>query len=133
MIDGLKNCLNISIAYCHSSLDLDAITQLTDLLSSGSRIFGPDQFFAVSALIRSPWGFSNLKALLEDPVVDDQPFLSLILEYTDCQVVTLLEQSVDPEKGEAARTVLGGVYIPERDRTNSGRHDAHPSGLQGLP
>jgi hypothetical protein len=52
---------------------------------------------------------SNLNALIEDPVIDEHPFVSLILEYTDCQLVTLVEQSVDPEKGAAARTILGGT------------------------
>jgi hypothetical protein len=132
VIDGLKSCLNISIAYCQSSLDLDAIHQLTELLSSGSRIFGEEQYLAVSALIRSPWGISNLKALIEEPVADEHAFLSLILEYTDCQVVTLLEQSVDPENGEGARTILGGTSSLAKDQSNNNRHDAHPSELQRL-
>jgi hypothetical protein len=106
-IDGLKGCLSLAIAYCRSSLDLEAIHQLTELLSSGSRIFGPEHYLGVSELIRSPWGISNLNTLIQEPLVDEQPFVPLILEYTDAQIVTLLEQSVDPEKGAAARTILG--------------------------
>ncbi len=59
---------------------------------------------------------SNLKALIEDPVIDEHPFVSLILEYTDCQIVTLVEQSVDPERGAAARTILGRDDPPIRSR-----------------
>jgi hypothetical protein len=52
---------------------------------------------------------SNLNALIEDPVIEEHPFVPLILEYTDCQIVTLVDQSVDPEGGAAARTILGGT------------------------
>ena len=120
----LRECVTEGIDWCISSHSGEAIDQLTELLSGGARVFTDQHYSLISELLRSPWGQTQLDNLKEESFSGDK-FLGLVLAYTDVTIQVILANVMDPEKGEAARTIIGTAnHILNALAANKARYHA---------